>query len=254
VGAFIDLTGNRYGRWMVLERTGNDKRGRARWLCRCDCGNEKIVAGASLRSGASRSCGCLQKERASRAGFVDLTGHRYGRLTVVKRMASNKHGQTTWLCKCNCGNEVIVLSNNLRSGNTKSCGCLNKERVREAHLLPEGVAAFNELFTRMQRNAEERNLEWQLTREQVRYLTKQSCYYCGAEPSKVSHRPQFNGTYVYNGIDRVDNAKGYTVDNVVPCCEHCNYAKRTRSVEQFRDWVIKVYEHFAVGEVFTTKG
>ena len=60
--------------------------------------------------------------------FIDLTGQKFGRLTVIKRV-ENKGKETCWLCKCDCGNEIIVQSNNLKSGNSKSCGCLNKEHL-----------------------------------------------------------------------------------------------------------------------------
>lgn len=61
MGRFIDLTGQRFGRLMVLERAPN-VRGRGAWLCRCNCGKEKIISTDRLRSGESRSCGCLRSE------------------------------------------------------------------------------------------------------------------------------------------------------------------------------------------------
>jgi len=64
--ALRNLVGQRFGRWIVVERRGRDS-GHAAWLCRCDCGNERTVSAANLRSGASQSCGCLHRERASQA-------------------------------------------------------------------------------------------------------------------------------------------------------------------------------------------
>ena len=69
--------------------------------------------------------------------FQDLTGQRFGRLTVVKRAEdyvkpSGQH-KTQWLCKCDCGNETVVVACNLKSGHTNSCGCLQKEKVKEAN-------------------------------------------------------------------------------------------------------------------------
>lgn len=58
---------------------------------------------------------------------VDLTGMKFGRLTVLKRVESNKHNQTQYLCRCECSKHTVVTSNNLVTGNTKSCGCLNRE-------------------------------------------------------------------------------------------------------------------------------
>ena len=63
----------------------------------------------------------------------DLTGQRFGRLTVIKRVENNRHGKAQWLCKCDCGNETTVIGSGLINGNTKSCGCYNRERVSETH-------------------------------------------------------------------------------------------------------------------------
>lgn len=61
----------------------------------------------------------------------DETGNTYGYLTVIERAPNNADGRAMWRCKCKCGNEVVVIGKHLRSGNTKSCGCYQKERVRE---------------------------------------------------------------------------------------------------------------------------
>ena len=62
--------------------------------------------------------------------FIDLTGDKYGRLTVLER-AANKGKKTAWLCQCDCGNQVVVTSTHLRSGHTSSCGCWLKEISRD---------------------------------------------------------------------------------------------------------------------------
>lgn len=68
---------------------------------------------------------------------LDRTGEIYGRLTVIspaknsKPYASNPYGHTRWNCKCDCETEITVRTTNLRSGNTKSCGCLHSEVVTE---------------------------------------------------------------------------------------------------------------------------
>ena len=59
--------------------------------------------------------------------FVDRRGQKYGRLTPIEVVGKNKHGQMVWKCKCDCGNVVVVDSNSLGRGNTKSCGCLNDD-------------------------------------------------------------------------------------------------------------------------------
>lgn len=65
--------------------------------------------------------------------FIDLTGQKFNKLTVIKRVedyiSPNGHHYVQWLCKCDCGKDVVVLSSNLKSGHTKSCGCYNIEMI-----------------------------------------------------------------------------------------------------------------------------
>ena len=62
--------------------------------------------------------------------FQDLTGQRFGKLTVIKRVENSKCNRTQWLCKCDCGNTTMVLSCNLKSGKVSSCGCLHREKLK----------------------------------------------------------------------------------------------------------------------------
>lgn len=66
MSATKDMRGKRFGRWTVIERAENSKDNRSQWLCRCDCGNEKIIKLSDLRNGRSRSCGCLRRENTSK--------------------------------------------------------------------------------------------------------------------------------------------------------------------------------------------
>lgn len=89
------------------------------WKCQCDCGKTTICFSANLRSGKAKSCGC--------AMYQDLSGRKFGRLTVVS-LAEKRKGFYYWNCKCECGNEVVIKAGYLTNGDTKSCGCLYKER------------------------------------------------------------------------------------------------------------------------------
>lgn len=130
----IDLTGQTFGRFTVLQRAHNNKEGRAMWLCRCECGNERVVMGKCLRNGHTQSCGCLNREVNSARSFVDHTGERFGHLTVLSRAddytAPNGKHHVRWLCRCDCGNKTIVDICQLTEGKTKSCGCLRDEKLR----------------------------------------------------------------------------------------------------------------------------
>lgn len=75
----------------------------------------------------------------------DLTGLKFGRLTVIRRDGSDNSNHATWLCRCECGNEVIVSAYSLKSGNTNSCGCYQKDKAREAKTT-HGLA-YSKLYT-----------------------------------------------------------------------------------------------------------
>lgn len=126
MAALIDLTGQRFGRLSVLERAGNDSHGQAQRVAVCACGTTKTVAGAQLRSGKTRSCGCLARHGRT----VDLSGNVYGRLTALEVGApfwTGSQFSARWSCLCSCGTAVVVRASALRGGTTKSCGCLKRE-------------------------------------------------------------------------------------------------------------------------------
>lgn len=137
MGKVLDLVGKRFGRLVVLERAENNNEGQARWLCQCDCGNQKVVLGKCLRNGHTQSCGCLSKEFMSKPHMKDHTGERFGRLVVLSRaddyVCPNGKKHVMWLCQCDCGNKTIVDSCLLVSGHTRSCGCLYEEKLKSGN-------------------------------------------------------------------------------------------------------------------------
>ena len=118
-----DISGNRYGR-LVAEYPVFDGT-RWRWHCKCDCGKSKDVIPPDLKRGMVKSCGCFRIDFRKK----DLTGMRFNHLTVL-RVADDdmKHHGQRWVCKCDCGKEVVIRCDGLQSGHTRSCGCENKRR------------------------------------------------------------------------------------------------------------------------------
>ena len=129
---FKDLTGQKFGKLTVIERTTNGKSGEARWICSCECGKTTISTGKNLVRGQSKSCGC-RKTEVGVAKRNDLVGKKFGRLLVTE-LAYIKNNNTYWRCLCDCGNETIVVSYSLTSGHTISCGCRQKEAREALHL------------------------------------------------------------------------------------------------------------------------
>lgn len=114
-----DLTGQHFGRLTVIEFVKNQG-----WKCQCDCGNIIYVEGSNLKNGNTKSCGCLQRDRASESSYKSLVGLRFDMLVVLKRLENNRYNHVQYLCQCDCGNTTIVDASNLRQGNTHSCGCI----------------------------------------------------------------------------------------------------------------------------------
>ena len=239
----VDRTGQRFGHLVAISRSPNHGK-RVIWSCRCDCGRVVDVESHALKSGNTRSCGCFAR------GVLDETGKRYGRLLVIgmapvestRRDGEAYHG-AKWRCRCDCGKEIVTRGASLRAGVSQSCGCVGATKLGDRARKPKGVAARNQAVRAIKRAASERKLEWSLSDDMVHSLMGQPCFYCGQPPSNLSRHPEQNGECFYSGIDRLDNAVGYTPENVVPCCWVCNRAKQSQSVAEFLQWVDRVHSH-----------
>jgi len=133
MGKFIDLTGKRFGKLVVLnlEYTKKDKNDKNvfYWRCICDCGNEKVLLRSSLTNNLTKSCGCLCSEitiSKNKNKLINLENKKYGMLTVLELESLDPRYGALWRCMCDCGNETISRATNLKSGQTTSCGCLSE--------------------------------------------------------------------------------------------------------------------------------
>lgn len=139
----IDLTGKRFGRWVVLKKAPSRNK-QVYWLCQCDCGTIKEVKGQTLREGESISCGCYQKERAKetmsttgKKNIKNILGQIFGDLTVIALSEKRSpNGHVYWKCRCSCGNEIEVPGNRLVHNGLTHCGCKTvlsrgEEKIRE---------------------------------------------------------------------------------------------------------------------------
>lgn len=175
-----------------------------------------------------------------------LINQVFARLTVISKENDGKH-----LCRCECGNIVKVRTKHLKSGNTKSCGCLNIEVAsQKSDKLIEGRRKFEPRIASARRVW--KNTYWYRDTDCVGFeefliISQQNCFYCGVLPStkynqfliksaRGSKKAKHEGAFVYNGIDRIDSSKPHITENIVACCYDCNRAKNDRSTQEFFAW------------------
>lgn len=121
-----DITGRKFGYLTALRRVGESGQGFSSWECRCDCGTVKIIRRCGLISGGTLSCGCQRSRLIAATHFHDITGKVFYCWTVLYRHGTSGN---KWACQCVCGTKRIVLSHNLQSGHSKSCGCAQADNL-----------------------------------------------------------------------------------------------------------------------------
>ncbi len=258
-GKAIDLTNQVFGRLTVIsfDETRSIK-GRTYWKCLCSCGsNNKVSIRADiLKDGKTQSCGCLRTGRINKKIRVGLDeiGNKYGFLTIIEILPVVHGKRIQYLCKCDCENPKPkkVNRDKLIGNHTRSCGCLNIRTCKKMggnNKISSGEACFNSLYINYKTSAKQRNLSFNLEKNDFRKLTKSNCYYCGVEPKQIKKAKNTNGDYLYNGIDRINNNVGYIIENCVSCCGRCNEAKMTQTQENFINWIEKAYNN-----LFSKKG
>ncbi len=159
-------------------------------------------------------------------------GEVFGDFTVIERLASCVKKSLVYKCRCKCGKEHNKYAFILR---------LNDYGLVCRHHPDIEARAKAKVFRDYQRNCRIREREWSLTDEQAEVLFQEKCFYCGVEPSNT--KTVDNSIYTYNGIDRIDNSIGYTVNNSVSCCTKCNMMKSTMSAEEFTGHAERIAYH-----------
>lgn len=230
----MDLIGERFGSLVVKEQCHPHT---AAWWCECDCGGRTVVAGAALERGDITSCPACratpEEEQLAPSTVVSKpvngkfeVGEKYGRLTIVAWA-----GKYERMCECECGTRFKTEIVWIRQGTVTECPkCRNISN------------AIQHLYFSYKSSAVKRNYPFELTYDEFVSLVQQDCYYCGTPP-KQRHNARVHSNYWpvhYNGVDRVDNTKGYVTGNTVPCCGTCNRAKGKMSVEEFLDWAARL--------------
>lgn len=173
-----------------------------------------------------------------------VIGKTYGTLTIVRFVT----GKNQWLCTCICGKEVYRSGNALIKYKIPNCGC----QKSKGRLLPNQLAHKRAIISDYKRHAKDRSLDFLLSDEDCIALFNKNCNYCNTPPSNIKTvKPSKKlrnkyactiTTYYYNGIDRIDSSKGYTISNCVSCCYLCNRSKGNLSISDWSKWLKNLYQ------------
>lgn len=161
------------------------------------------------------------------------------RLTVISLLYKDK--EIYAYCYCSCGTFKYIRYYHVSRNKTKSCGCYRNDAIKEYgnRKQQSSLAQMNEIFNAYKSRAKRKNIEFSLTYDQFLKFTSDKCYYCGITPNQKI-RQEF--VTVYNGIDRIDSSKGYSIVNCVTACTFCNIAKGSMSVEDFYIRIDMIYK------------
>lgn len=169
-------------------------------------------------------------------------GKRFGLVQVLSEAGYGSCKRMQLNCLCDCGKEFIAYTRYFQRGKD-NCGCLTPARCSNNSRKEKGVSTKNALYHSYKSNAKRKNYEFSLSIEEVEKLFQSNCHYCGSEPNTICDRAELYGTYTYNGIDRKNSDKGYTTDNVVACCQICNFIKASYSYDVFLGKIKAIYQH-----------
>lgn len=232
-----DLTKLRFGNLVVIKKIGV-KNKRTIWECLCDCGKTSTKITSNLIRGNSTRCS-YACPLIKRYNFIDLTDMIFGDLKVIKK--SNKKTKTRgclWICECKCSKIVEVCSNGLTSGNNKSCGCIKYKISKFNNLIP------NSFINTIKQNAIKRNLEFSVTEKYLCEIFNGRCALSG-DPIYF-HQAGYQANKNNKGnasLDRIDNNKGYIVDNVRWVHKIVNIMRGTLTDQEMINWCEKIYNN-----------
>jgi hypothetical protein len=149
----------------------------------------------------------------------EMVGKEYNDWRIIKARPNNRKGFV--LAQCFCGKVKEVRGRSIKDNTSKNCGCRKVEIKRKR--IPGHNNALRATFSLYRGKAKRQGKEFNINVHQFQELTSRNCFYCGAIPKNRNFRN--NQEYIYNGLDRIDNEKGYTLENIEACCYHCNTLK-----------------------------
>ena len=156
----LNIVGVKFGKLLPIKEFIQSKR--KHYICNCDCGYEVQVSKRSLVSGDVVSCGCHK--------YDNMINKKFGKLSIIKRVKApeNKESKFYFLCLCDCGKEIAIIANQIRSGKRTSCGCGIKHTDADEPYLASARNAYKSCYN-----------DGDISFEVFLHMSQQACEYCG---------------------------------------------------------------------------
>lgn len=192
------------------------------------------------------------KRSRNKARMHDMTGHKFGRFTVLKQVpkpetCSKNDTNRYWLCECECGNTRTVRTGDLKQKRYLSCGCSKRVQRREKSFNWKGYKELSGSFWNcMKRGAKrgKRTIPFDLTIEEAWDLFIKQNRKCAISGIELSMRPESKyGRKGTASLDRIDSSKGYTIDNVQWVHKDINIMKSDHTMLDFLKWINIIYKY-----------
>ncbi len=206
--------------------------------CLCICGNAFTTPKTRLDRGRRLYC----NKGSCDYNVRKLIGQEIGPYRILSW--DNRHKKYKCLCKF-CSSETLVrgpqIKINVKCGNCQRFGPQEKKRRVKC-------AVLSTHYKRYIREAERRDLSFDLSEEEFESLVLKNCAYCNAEPFKRRSPRKGETDKNYSGLDRINNLQGYAIENCVPCCINCNVSKSDLDLAAWFQLIKRIYEHFDLKE------
>lgn len=242
----------------IIEYIGNKT---YKCISACECKKEIVVPTSFIHK--QKYCGtdCFEsKQEISNRNKKNILGQKFGKLIVVKMSPKRTSTRNIfWECICECGNIRIVDSYDLRHNQIKCCvQCATNNNKINIPTEKADVAitqffypnyntneerAIARRFKMIKKGARERNILFEITKEDYQKIAFSSCVFCGKLDTKTF---KYNNSFFVkniNGIDRINNLKGYINENIQSCCYRCNQLKGTFEEKEFLDYIMGILKY-----------
>lgn len=219
----LDLEGQRFGKLVAISSTSVN--GRTAWLCKCDCGNNKVVNTSALRAGLTRSCNCMRNTSINCIQDAIAKNQKFGWLLPIRIEGHRVE------CRCDCGSITKANVHSLLVGRYTSCGC-RRAAGKINRSWRGGQTVSGSFYGRIRQGAANRNIEFDLTIADLDALVDKQNGKCALTGMDLTFGEKAISSRTAS-LDRIDSNLGYVPGNVQWVHKTINRMKGTLSQAAF---------------------